>query len=63
MYDVQPAQRVSLLRGKVKKLCEGVVHGAYGLVVGDSTKVTWLLEGIAYTFPHDYNICLYFPDD
>ena len=62
MYDVQLAQRILLLRGKVKKLCKGVVCGAYGLVVGDSVKVTWLLEGIAYMFPHDYSICSYFSD-
>ncbi|KAI1781774.1 hypothetical protein LXA43DRAFT_1105349 [Ganoderma leucocontextum] len=49
-----PAQRVSLLRGKVKKLCEGVVRGIYGLTVGDAAKVAWLLKGIAYTYPHDY---------
>ena len=53
---MQPAQHVSLLRGKVKKLCEGVVRGTYGLVIGDSVKVTWLLQGIAYTFAHDYKV-------
>ncbi|KAI1797996.1 hypothetical protein LXA43DRAFT_1088150 [Ganoderma leucocontextum] len=49
-----PGQRVSLLRGRVKKLCEGTVRATYGLTIGDSAKVRWLLKGIAYTYPHDY---------
>ncbi|KAI1782336.1 hypothetical protein LXA43DRAFT_1068910 [Ganoderma leucocontextum] len=49
-----PGQRVSLLRGRIKKLCEGTVRATYGLTIGDSAKMTWLLKGIAYTYPHDY---------
>ncbi|KAI1790838.1 hypothetical protein LXA43DRAFT_1095059 [Ganoderma leucocontextum] len=49
-----PAHRVFVLHGKVKKLGQRQVKAAYGLTVGDGAKVKWLLDGIAYIFPHDY---------
>lgn len=55
----QLAQHILLLHGKVKKLCEGIVHRMYGLIIGDLVKVTWLLQGIAYTFPNDYKVQSY----
>ncbi|PIL26403.1 hypothetical protein GSI_12164 [Ganoderma sinense ZZ0214-1] len=50
------SQRVNLIRGKVKKACQRQVKTVYGLTVGDSEKITWLLDGIAYIFPHKYEV-------
>ncbi|PIL30258.1 hypothetical protein GSI_07436 [Ganoderma sinense ZZ0214-1] len=50
------SQRVNLIRGKVKKACQRQVKTVYGLAVGDSEKVSWLLDGIAYIFPHNYQV-------
>lgn len=53
---MQPAQRISTFRGKVKKHTDGVVASTYGLQPGDGAKVDWLDNKLTYIYPHDYKV-------
>ncbi|RPD72980.1 hypothetical protein L226DRAFT_572755 [Lentinus tigrinus ALCF2SS1-7] len=47
-------QRLSNLRGEIKKKTNSNPSSLYGLKKGDATHVAWLLEGLRYIYPNDY---------
>ena len=49
-------QRIPNFRGKVKKATDAAPPNLYGLENGDVDHVRWLLDGLRFIYPNNYEV-------